>query len=156
MRILFVCSGNICRSPMAAEYCRYRAREAGLSQLVIESAGTLGIEGEPAADEARRVMAEIGVDLSAHRSRGIRADELASTDYTIVMERRHLKHLNRHHPDSTDRRILLRAFEESSDPHPYPPDLVDPIGLPLRAFRELVPQISRSVDHLLAFLRERS
>jgi len=156
MKILFVCSGNICRSPMAAELCRHRARQAGLSDLVIESAGTLGIEGEPADEDARRVMAEIGVDLSAHRSRGLRPAELASTDYTLVMERRHLRHLNRHYPESTDRRVLLRAFEESSDPHPYPPDLVDPIGQPLSAFRDLVPQISRSVDHFLAFLRERS
>jgi protein-tyrosine-phosphatase len=156
MKVLFVCSGNICRSPMAAEYCRLRAREAGFAMLAVDSAGTLGIEGEPAPEEARRVMAEIGVDLSRHRSRGLRAEDLASADYTIVMERRHLKFLGRHHPDATDRRLLLRAFEEGSDPHPYPPDVADPIGMPIESFRELVPQISRSVDHLLAFLRERA
>lgn len=155
MKLLFVCSGNICRSPMAAEYCRRRALELGLHDLVVDSAGTLGIEGEPASDDARRVMAEVGVDLERHRSKGIRAEDLRSTDYTIVMERRHLRYLARQHPDATDRRLLLRAFEEGSEPQPYPPDLDDPIGRPLESFRDLVPLISRSVDHLLAFVRER-
>jgi len=156
MKVLFVCSGNICRSPMAAEYCRRRAAEVGLDGLVVDSAGTLGIEDEPAADDARQVMAEIGVDLSRHRSKGIRPEDLRSTDYTIVMERRHLRYLSQHHPHATDRRLLLRSFEEASDPHPYAPDLKDPIGLPIESFRELVPLVSRCVDHLVAFLQERA
>ena len=153
MKVLFVCSGNICRSPMAAEYCRRRAAELGFDDLVVDSAGTLGIEGEPASDTARRAMAEVGVDLERHRSKGIKPEDLRSTDYTVVMERRHLRYLSRQHPEATDRRLLLRAFEEASEPQPYAPDLDDPIGQPLESFRELVPLISRSVDHLLAFLR---
>jgi protein-tyrosine phosphatase len=47
VKVLVVCSGNICRSPMAAEYLRHRAAHDGLSHLVVDSAGTLGIHGAP-------------------------------------------------------------------------------------------------------------
>ena len=65
MKVLFVCSGNICRSPMAAEYFRARAADAGLNHIVADSAGLLGIEGEPASLEAIRVMRDAGLDLRA-------------------------------------------------------------------------------------------
>jgi protein-tyrosine-phosphatase len=47
MKVLFVCDGNICRSPLAAEYLRHRAVREGLSHVVVDSAGILGIEGAP-------------------------------------------------------------------------------------------------------------
>ena len=140
---------------MAAEYCRHRAAASGMGWLVVDSAGTLGLEGYRAPDEAQEVMAEIGVDLSGHRSKGVRDEHLDAADYTIVMEREHLKYLGRHHPEGTDRRMLLRSFESGSDPHPYPPEVDDPMGLGVESFRAIVPIIVSSVDHLLEFFRER-
>lgn len=155
MNLLFVCSGNICRSPMAAEYCRHRAVARGLRWLAVQSAGTLGIEDRAAPEPARVAMAEIGVDLSRHRSKGLRFEHVLAADYTIVMEREHLSYLGRCHPDGTDTRMLLRSFETGPDPHPYPLELDDPIGFGIEVYRELVPIIVRSVDHLLEFLEER-
>ena len=140
---------------MAAEYCRREAGLRGLSWLTIRSAGTLGIEDRASPEPARAAMAEIGVDLSRHRSQGLRFEHVLAADYTIVMEREHLSYLGRCHPDGTDRRMLLRAFETGPEPHPFPLELDDPIGSGIEVYRELVPIIVRSVDHLLEFLVER-
>ena len=156
MKVLFVCSGNICRSPMAAEYFRQRAANSGLSHVVVDSAGTLGIEGAPASEEAIRAMAEIGVDLSGHRSKGLSDALLRTTDLVVVMTRDHLEYLAKHHPDGEDRRMLLRAFEQGPHPDPDARGLRDPIGRPVEFYRELLPVITRCVDHLVLHLKHES
>jgi protein-tyrosine-phosphatase len=156
MKVLFVCSGNICRSPMAAAYFRHRAAQSGLSHVVVDSAGTLGIEGAPAAAEAVQVMAEIGVDLSGHRSKGVGEALLRTSDLVVGMTRSHLEYLALHHPEGEDRRLLLRAFESGPRPDPNAPGLRDPIGRPLEVYRELLPLIVRCADHLLLHLKHGS
>ena len=67
MNLLFVCSGNICRSPMVAEYCRHRAAARGLGWLVIDSAGTLGIDDRAAPEPHPATAAKrSGTSLTAH------------------------------------------------------------------------------------------
>ena len=154
MRLMFLCSGNICRSPMAAEYCRQAAGETGLADLIVDSAGTLRIEGAPASPEAIQVMAELGVDLTRHRSKGLRAQDLRRTDLVLAMHHDHLDYLARRHPEGKDRRLLLRAFENSPRPDPYPRDLEDPIGQSVAFYREQAELIRRCVDHLVLHLRQ--
>jgi protein-tyrosine phosphatase len=153
MKILFVCSGNICRSPMAAEYFRKRAAWSGLSHVVVDSAGTLGIEGSPASPEAIAVMHEIDVDLSGHRSKGLSEGILRTTDLTVAMTRDHLDFLARSYPEGNDRRLLLRAFEDGPQPSPDGLDLDDPMGKSVEIYRQQLPVIVRCVDHLVLHLR---
>lgn len=87
-RYLFVCSGNICRSPMAEVVARGLLEEAGV-RAEVSSAGTLGIEGHPASDLATRVVAEIGYDLESHRSRGVTRELLGASDTIFVMAPEH-------------------------------------------------------------------
>jgi protein-tyrosine-phosphatase len=90
IHLLFVCSGNQCRSPMAAGIAAQLALELGLDvDLEIRSAGTLGIEGAPAHPHAVAVCREIGVDISAHRSRGLTAALVRQADWIYVMEEHH-------------------------------------------------------------------
>lgn len=156
MKLLFVCSGNICRSPMAAEYFRHQAGQSGLCHIVVDSAGLLGIDGAPASPEAVRVMREIGVDLRGHRSTPLTATGLSTTDWTIVMTRDHLDELARRFPGGQDERHLLRAWDSRPVPDPNARDLADPIGESLEFYRKTRDSVTRCVDHLLLSLKHRS
>lgn len=155
MKVLFVCSGNICRSPMAAGYLRHRIGSDGLDFLEVDSAGTLGIRKARASDPAIEAMAEIGVDISDHRSKGVKSKILETTDFTVAMSHDHLEFLASRHSDGEDERLLLRAFEKGPRPDPNPHDLADPIGYPLDFYREQVQMITRCVDHLIDYLQRR-
>jgi len=155
LKVLFVCSGNICRSPMAAEYFRHRASRSGLSHVVVESAGTLRIEGQTASPEAIEVMGELGVDLTQHRSSGLDAERLKTTDVLIVMTHDHMEHAVHRLHGAPDERFLLRAFEQRPQPAPDPPDLADPIGEPVEFYREQAKLLVQCVDHLVLYLKHR-
>jgi protein-tyrosine-phosphatase len=84
MRIVFVCTGNICRSPIAEAIARDVIGRSGTA-VEVESAGIAAIDGNPASDRARTVAAEHGLDISAHRARRLTADLAASADLVIAM-----------------------------------------------------------------------
>jgi len=140
---------------MAAEYFRHRAAHSGLSHVVIDSAGTLGINDRPASPEAVRALQEIGLDLSAHRSRGIAGEDMRTSDLVIAMSHDHLVELARTFPDETAPRRLVRAFESGTDPDPNPRDLADPMGRPIEIYREQLMTLRRCLDHLALHLKHR-
>ncbi len=153
MRLLVVCSGNICRSPMAAQYLKNRSEELGLADLVVESGGTLGIENRPASEEAIQTLSDHGLDLSEHRSRGITKATWRACDVVVAMERSHLQILASSFRGGPRERWLLRAFENGSRPGHIAPDLEDPIGEPLDSYRVCFDTIRPCVDHLIAYLK---
>jgi protein-tyrosine phosphatase len=154
MRILVVCSGNICRSPLAAELLRARAAAAGLDDLVVDSAGTLDIEGAGADPETVETAREIGLDLTAHRSKGLREEDVRTADLVLVMERRHVQELERRYP-GLSRVFLLRAFEAGPRPSTDARDVDDPVGETPEFHRTCLTTIERSIDNVLAFLHAR-
>jgi protein-tyrosine-phosphatase len=153
VKILFVCSGNICRSPMAAECFRHHAAGAGLSHVVVESAGTLGIEGAAASSQAIEALEEIGLDLTRHRSRALDRADIRTSEFVIAMTRDHLEELARRFPEGDGERFLLRSFERGRRPDSDAPDLDDPMGRSLRFYRKQLSIIRASVEHLALFLR---
>ena len=155
MKVLFICSGNICRSPMADGYLRHRIQNDGLADLEVDSAGTLGIRKARASDEAIEAMAEMGIDITEHRSKGIKSKILDSVDVTVAMSHDHLDFLASRHPEGEDERFLLRAFEQRARPDANPLDLADPIGCPVEFYREQAQLIVRCVDNLLDYLEQR-
>jgi len=153
MKTLVICSGNICRSPMVAAYLRQRLAHTGMSHVVVSSAGTLGIEGAPAAPEAIRAMAEIGVDLKEHRSRALTAADLQTGDIVIVMDWGHMETLASRFPEGRGARYMLRAFEGGSRPSNDPRELEDPIGASFSTFCSQRDLIRVCVDHLVLHLK---
>lgn len=153
MRVLVVCSGNICRSPLVAEYLRHRVSQAGLAHVVVDSAGTLGIENAPAAPEAIEVAREHGVDLRWHRSSGLKHHHLQTADVVFGMERHHLDAIEALDAEVRPRGYLLRAFEAGPDATADPPDLDDPIGRSVDTFAECFDTVRRCVDHFVIHLR---
>jgi protein-tyrosine-phosphatase len=136
---------------MAEGYLRYRL-SGDRRGVLVESVGTLGIEGAPASVEALEAMREIGIDLGAHASRGATPERLAGADVIVVMTRGHLGELEARFRPATPHRYLLRAFEHGPEPRADAPDLDDPIGARLTVFREQRATIVRAVDHLALWL----
>lgn len=88
LRVLFVCLGNICRSPLAAAVFRHLVAEAGLEErIAVDSAGTSAWHvGEPAHEGTRRVLKRRGIPCR-HRARQIAEADLENADYIVVMDR---------------------------------------------------------------------
>ena len=106
--VLFICSGNICRSPYAHGYVQHRIGDAG--GVRVTSAGTLGIQGSPASPETVRLARESGFDLSGHRSQGLTLDLVDEADWILVMADAHRRELLRHYPEDEHKIHLLSQF----------------------------------------------
>jgi len=108
-QLLFVCTGNICRSPMAEGMAREYAQARGWS-VEVRSGGILGIMDKPADPLAVKVMEEIGIDISGHRSGGVDDALVAWADHILVMELGHTMRLRERHPGSEDKTLMLGNF----------------------------------------------
>ncbi|TXS41423.1 low molecular weight phosphotyrosine protein phosphatase [Streptomyces sp. uw30] len=119
-RVCFVCTGNICRSPMAESVFRARVEDAGLGGLVeVDSAGTGGWhEGDPADPRTVSVLEEHGYD-SAHAARQFQSSWFARLDLVIALDSGHLKALRRLAPTPEDaaKVRLLRSYARPSPDH---------------------------------------
>ena len=81
--IIFVCTGNICRSPTAEGILKQRWIEAGENERTVSSMGIHGLDESPATDLAQQVCAENGIDISEHRSRPISGEEIQAADLIL-------------------------------------------------------------------------
>jgi protein-tyrosine phosphatase len=106
--ILFVCHGNICRSPTAEAVMRARAARAGLSGVRVDSAGTSGCHaGEPPDRRAQRVAGQRGYDLSAQRARQVADTDFSDFDLILAADRDNLAALERRCPIGLRHKLAL-------------------------------------------------
>jgi len=117
-RILFVCTGNICRSPTAEGVLRHLAKEAGVD-VHVESAGTGDWHvGHPPDERAQHHARGRGYDLSAQRARQVRARDFEAFDLIVAMDRGHLRILERQCPHGYRAKLRL-LVPEGDVPDPY-------------------------------------
>ncbi len=147
-KILFVCMGNICRSPMAEGMFRHAIKAAGLDQQVqIDSAGTHSYHiGSPPDPRAQQASQKRGVDISNLRSRLVVDQDFAEYDYILVMDGANHANLVRRAPEKHQHKIRrLLSFSRK-----YPNlDVPDPYYGGTQGFEENLDMIQEAVQHLI-------
>jgi protein-tyrosine-phosphatase/predicted ATP-grasp superfamily ATP-dependent carboligase len=142
--VVFVCHGNICRSPFAAEL----ARRAVGDRWRIDSAGILPVENRPSPADALAVAIEHGVDLAAHRSRHL-DPELAAADLLVVFDQKNAFALDQRYPDTASRTVKLgELLDDDAD------DIPDPFGHGRETFRAVYDRIATAVARLVQAMSE--
>src|SRR5438477_302935 len=148
--ILFVCTGNVCRSPMAEGIFRHAVK--GRGNFRVRSAGVGAIEGQPPSAYAVRALKELGIDISQQRSRMLTADVVNQADYIFGMTHGHVDAINLLYPQAAEKTFLLREFDETLDI--FEKDISDPIGGSFEIYCNCRDQIEQGIASMLAFIEQ--
>ena len=125
-RLLFVCTGNTCRSPLAEALAREGVRRLGWSHVEVASAGVAAASGAPASQGSSRAAARHGLDLAGHRSSPVTAAALERADLVLAMSPSHLGPLAV--LGAGEKASLLTDFAAEVDSHDVPGSVPDPFG----------------------------
>lgn len=139
--VMFVCTANMCRSPMAEGLMRQQVEQRGeAGDWRIGSAGAAALDGQAATPETVQVAAERGIDLKSHRSRATTRERLEPFPLILVMEQRHKDFLQAEYPDLAGRvRLLTEMVGEATD-------IWDPVGTGIENYRAMADQVTELIE----------
>lgn len=144
MRILFVCTGNTCRSPLAEALLRRAAAERGSDAITVASAGAAAAVGMPASEGAYLVALEHGLDLSSHRASLLTREAVRDADLILAMGPSHLRRIEE--LGGGGKAHLLGAFVGRTGADA---EVADPFGGELDGYREAYRQLEALVEEVL-------
>jgi len=147
-RILFVCTANVCRSPMAEAIFNALAEERGLLWRA-ESAGVAALVDEDITPNARAALDEVGIYTGEHRARQVSEEMMGEADLVLGMGPRHVATLRRRFGDLSERVYALPQFALGAPPEEGIPD---PYGQTMTAFRASVRQLLEYTEALVGRL----
>jgi protein-tyrosine-phosphatase len=134
--ILFVCTGNTCRSPMAQELMRMKLNLFGKRRYVVSSAGTGAIDGEPASKNAQAALKGIGLDLSSHKSRKLTPELAQKADLVVGLTQNHAKRVRELAPG-----VKVTTISDK--------DVCDPFGRDEATYSQCALEIGRALDKMI-------
>lgn len=134
-RILVVCVGNICRSPMAEALLQRALGEQ--DEIAVESAGLGALVGYPASDHSLELMAALGVDISAHRARQIHPDMVRAADLVLVMTSGQKQAIDDADPTVRGKVYRLGEWQDR--------DIDDPYQQPKEVFADVLADIEQGI-----------
>ncbi|HXR07403.1 MAG TPA: ribose 5-phosphate isomerase B [Candidatus Acidoferrum sp.] len=148
--ILFVCTGNVCRSPMAEGLFQHAVRDRKDFQVL--SAGVGAVEGQPPSIHAVRALRELGIDISNVRSHTLTRELVEQADYIFGMTHSHVDSINVLFPQAVEKTFLLREFDETLDD--FEKDIGDPIGGSYETYAYCRDQIEQGILSMLKFMEQ--
>ena len=146
--ILFFCTGNVCRSPMADGI--FRQVVQGRGNYRVGSAGLGAMEGQAPSAHAVEAVKELGIDISHQRSRMLTPSLVAQADYIFGMTHSHVDTVMLLYPQAAEKTFLLREFDDTLDP--FEKDISDPIGGSYEVYMNCRDQIEQGIVSLLRFI----
>ena len=147
--VLFVCTGNTCRSPMAEALLRLALSNA--SPWRVASAGLAAYEGGRASEAAVAAIAEVGGDLSGHRSQPVTPRLIHDAAAVVAMTGAQAEQLTARYPSVRDKLFLLRSFDPRS---PFQSNVEDPFCGSLDEYRRCRDLISEAIPGLVNYLAQ--
>ncbi|MBI5574041.1 MAG: low molecular weight protein arginine phosphatase [Elusimicrobia bacterium] len=143
-RIIFVCTGNICRSVMAEHILKKILKEKGISDIMVSSRGTEANLEYRIYGYLADVMKGAGIDFSNHTSTQITEEDVKNSYLILVMEKRHKEFLQKEFPQIKNKIFMLKEYEGEGEI-----DIVDPIGLPPPAHKQKLEEIETTLHKIL-------
>lgn len=150
--VLFVCTANICRSPVAEGILRDRLQKRGLQEWTVASAGTWALEVRGASRNSVLLMEEAGIDISNHQAKIVTPERLKQADLILTMELGHAEALQIEFPEHAHKVYLLTEMIGQR----Y--NVEDPYRRDLSAYRRMVEEVTNLIDtgldNILALAQE--
>ena len=151
-KILLVCTGNTCRSPMAAGLLKTLLPRKLAEKVKIESAGVCAHDGVSASRNAIEVTRKRGIDISGHTSKRLTRKLVEAADLILVMQKMHMDEVRELCPSRSEHTLLLAELE--GNPGSDEMEIADPCGGSEEVYEQCFTKIHRSLDKGMKFLLE--
>lgn len=148
--ITLVCTGNTCRSPMAARLLQHalEAEKPPLNQLRVESAGIAALDGTKASNNSLKALEKVELDLSKHRSKMLTQGLIDRSFAIFGMTQSHVQAIQMHFNPTAPYIARMREFNPDAER-----EIIDPIGMDLQAYEACRDSMVEAIPYILEFLR---